>query len=156
LPGRPPPERAHGLAGLPGRLARPGRVQRLVDDPLGYGRVALQEELELLAHDLLDDAVDLGVGELGLGLALEAGLRDLDRHHRDKPLAHVVARDRRVLLLYQVVAPGEIVDDARERRLEARQVRAALKVVDRVGVGEDLVVVAVVVLHRHVDDRRRL
>ena len=40
--------------------------------------------------------------------------------------------------------------------LKPGEVRAALQVVDRVRVGEDLVVVAVVVLDRHVDDGRGL
>ncbi len=55
----------------------------------------LEEELQLLADDLLDDAVDLAVGELGLGLALEAGLGDLDGDDGDEALADVVAGDGR-------------------------------------------------------------
>ena len=44
-----------------------------------------------------------GVTSLHLRLRLEAGVRMLDRQHRHQPLAHVVARDGRVLLLEQIV-----------------------------------------------------
>ncbi len=147
---------ADGLARLARGLAGAGGVEALVDDPAGNGGVFLQEEFEFLADDLLDDAVDLRVGELGLGLALEARLRQLDGDDRDQALAHVIPGDAGILLLEQVVGLGEIVDDAGERGAEAREVRAALEVEDRIGVGEDLVVVRIVVLHRHVDDGARL
>ena len=83
---------ADGLAGLARGLAGAGGVQGLVDDALGDRRVGLEEELELLADDLLHDAVHLGVGELGLGLALEPGLGNLDRDDGHQALADVVAR----------------------------------------------------------------
>ena len=69
---------AHEIARLARRLARPRRVDGLRDDPLGDRRVLLEERAELVVDDRLDDALDLGVAELGLGLAFELRLRDLD------------------------------------------------------------------------------
>ena len=57
---------ADGLAGLARGLAGAGGVEGLVDDALGDGGVGLEEELQLFADDLLDDAVDLGLESLVL------------------------------------------------------------------------------------------
>ena len=53
--------------------------------------------------------------------------------------------------LRRLLALAKLLIDAGEGAAEAGEVRAALEIVDRVGVGEDLVVVGVVVLQRHVD-----
>ena len=59
---------------------------------------------ELVVDDRLDDALDLGVAELGLGLPLELRLRDLDADDGGQPFADVVAADAGVLeILRQVV-----------------------------------------------------
>ena len=140
---------AHQVAGLARGFARPGRVDRLADDPLGDGRVLFEELTELVVDDRLDDALDLGVAELGLGLALELRLRDLDADDRGQPLADVVAADAGVLQVLRQVALGGVgVDGARQRGAEARQVRAALVRVDVVGEREDQLGVAVVPLQR--------
>ena len=46
------------------------------------GRVLLEIRAELVVDDRLDDALDLGVAELRLGLAFELRLRDLDADDR--------------------------------------------------------------------------
>ena len=69
----------HQVARLAGRLARPGRVDRLRDDLPGDRRVLLEVGRELLVDDLLDDALHLGVAELRLGLPLELRLRESSR-----------------------------------------------------------------------------
>ena len=46
-------------------------------------------------HDPLDEALGLGVAELGLGLALELRLAELDRDDRGQALADVVAGEVR-------------------------------------------------------------
>ena len=46
---------------------------------------------EMLVDDRLDDALDLGVAELGLGLPLELRLAHLDGQHAGEPFADVVA-----------------------------------------------------------------
>ena len=119
------------------------------DHALGDRRVLFEERAELVVDDRLDDALDLGVAELGLGLAFELRLRDLDADDRRHALADVVAADRRVLQILREVVPRRVgVDRARQRRAEPRQVRAALVRVDVVGEREFLRVVAVVPLQR--------
>ena len=94
---------------------------------------------------------DFRVAELGLGLTLELRLADLDREYRGETFADVVAGEREVRLLQHVALGGVRVDDARQRRLEAGEVRAAFVRVDVVDEREDVLVVAVVVLHRELD-----
>ena len=101
-----------------------------------------------LAHDALDDALDLAVAELRLGLAFELGVRDLHRHHRGQALAHVVARHADFRVLHHAFAVGVVRERAGERRAEAHQVRAALDRVDVVHERVHGLVVAIVVLER--------
>ena len=56
---------------------------------------------ELLVDDPLDEGLRLGVAELGLRLALELRLAELDRDDRGQALADVVAGEVVVLLLEQ-------------------------------------------------------
>ena len=118
---------------------------------LAIGRVLLEELAERLVHRRLDDPLDLGVAELGLGLAFELRLGDAHVDDRRQPLAHVVARKRAGQVLEQPLGGAVVVDRARQGGLEPGEVRAALGRVDRVGVGEDLLLVALVVLHRDLD-----
>ena len=106
---------------------------------------------EPLVDERLDRGLDLGVAELGLGLTLELRLANLDREHRGESFAHVVAREREVRLLEKVALGGVRIDDARQRRLEAGEVRAAFVRVDVVDEREHVLVVAVVVLHGELD-----
>ena len=75
--------------------ARAGRVRRLGDDRLGRVRVLLEPAAEVLVRRALDERADLGVAELGLGLALELRIGEPHRHDRGEALAHVVALERR-------------------------------------------------------------
>ncbi len=79
------------------------------------------------------------------------------RNDRDEAFAHVVAGERGVLRLEEIVGLPVLVDRARERRAEAGQMRAAVGVRDRVGETENLVADRVVVLENDVEfDRLRL
>ena len=49
-----------------------------------------------------------------------------------KPFAHVVAGNRRVLLLQETVCLGVLVDRPRQRGAESGQVRAAVRIRNRV------------------------
>ena len=118
---------------------------------LGDPRVFLEEDGQLLVHQRLDVALDLGVAELGLGLPLELRLGDLHRDHRGQPLAQVFAGDRDLHVLQQVVGAGVGVHGPGQGGLEADQVGSPLVGVDVVGEGEDLLVVGVVVLHGDLD-----
>src|SRR6185369_12145270 len=62
---------ARQLARLPRRFPCLGRPHAFVDDLAGGGRILLERLGELLVDDLLDQALDVCVAELGLGLPLE-------------------------------------------------------------------------------------
>src|SRR5215218_1477045 len=137
------------------RLAR-GRARlrcrdRLADDLARLGRVLLQELGELLVDDRGDEALHARVTELGLRLALELRVGQLGRDHRGEPLAHVLAGEVVVLLLELALLTSVAVERARERRAEARQVRAALVRVDVVREREDRLLVGGVPLQRDLD-----
>ena len=106
---------------------------------------------QLLVDDGVDQGADIGVSELLLGLALELGLRQLDRDDGRDALAHVLARDL-VVALDDVVLLAVGVDDPRQRRLEAGLVHAAFGGVDVVGKGDQVFVEAVVVLQGDLGD----
>ena len=66
-------------------------------------RILIEVSHQPFVDDRGDDAVDLGVDELHLGLRFEARIRQLDAEHADQAFAHVVAGDRRILVLQQIV-----------------------------------------------------
>ena len=117
-------------------------------------RVRLEPVPERVGHRPLDEALDLGVAELGLGLALELRLAELDRDDGGEALAHVVAGEVLVLVLEQVLLAGEVVDQLGQRRPEPLLVGAALVGVDRVGVGVDRLAVGGRPLHRQLQGER--
>ena len=87
------PALAGQLARLARGLARLRRPHALVGD-LARGRRILLEGLgEAVVDDLLDQALDVGVAELGLGLPLELRIGHAHRHDRGQAFAHVVAGD---------------------------------------------------------------
>ena len=81
------------VARLAGGDAGLGRGLRLADDLLALGGVPLEPVAEAVVQHALHEAAGLGVAELGLGLALELRLGDLDRHDGRQTLADVVAGD---------------------------------------------------------------
>ena len=99
----------------------------------------------------VDEALHARVAELGLRLALELRVGELGRDDRGQTLAHVLAGEVVVLLLELALLARVAVERARQRRAEARQVRAALVRVDVVGEGEDRLLVGGVPLHRDLD-----
>ena len=137
---------ADQVARLARRLAGPGRADRLLDDVPRHRRMLLEEVAEVLVHHRLDDALDLGVAQLGLGLALELRLLHLDVQHAGEPLADVLAGEGEVFLLEELALLGHVVDGAGQRRLEPGEVGAALVGIDVVHEGEGVLVVAVLVL----------
>ena len=96
-----PLARAGQVARLAGR--EPGLLGglRLADDLLALGGVLLEPGAELVVDQSLDEALGLGVAELGLGLSLELRLGELDGDDRGEPLADVVTRDAVLGLLHQ-------------------------------------------------------
>ena len=153
---RQPPAAERGLAPdqvtrLAGGLAGPAGGDQLVHDLLGLGGVLLEVLAEPGVARRLDQAADPRVPELGLRLALELRVAQLDRYDRGQPLADVVARERLLLVLQKALVAGVVVERAGERPLEAGQVSAALVGVDVVGERERRLHVGAVPLHRHLD-----
>ena len=86
---------------------------RLADDVRGLVRVAVQPVVEVLVDDLLDEGLRLGVAQLGLRLALELRLAQLDRDDRGQTLADVLAGEVVVLLAQQLLVARVLVDQRR-------------------------------------------
>jgi hypothetical protein len=94
---------ANEIPRLARRFACPCRVDALPMMRL-RPRVLFEELPELVVDDRLDDALDLGVPELRLGLSLELRPWNLHADHAGQPFADVVAADAGVLqVLGQVV-----------------------------------------------------
>jgi hypothetical protein len=90
--------------------------------------VRVEPVAELLVDHALHEGLRLGVAQLGLGLALELRLAELDRHDGGQALADVVAGEVVVLLLEDALVPGVAVDQGGQRRTEALLVGTALGV----------------------------
>src|SRR4029079_16006834 len=151
---RPAVERAlptGQLLRLAGGLADAGGFDALHRQALRFGRMLLEVDAELVVDQRLDDALHLAVAELRLRLPLELRLGDLDADDGAHPLADVLALQRLVLVLEEVVAHGIGVHRARERRPEANDVCPAFDGVDVVREGVDGLVVARGPLHRDLD-----
>ena len=106
----------------------------------------LQVHRQLVVDDAVHQRADVGVAQLGLGLPLELGLRQLHGDHGGDALPHVLAGDL-VALLDKAVLHAVGVEHTGQGRLEARLVHTALRRVDVVGKGHQRLVIAVVVLH---------
>ena len=65
-----------------------------LDDPPGDRGVFLEVRAEFLVDDGVDDALDLAVAELGLGLAFELRVGHLDADDGGQAFADVVAGHR--------------------------------------------------------------
>ena len=126
-------------------------VTRFLDDPSPVGGVLLEVLDDALGDRLLDDALDVGVAQLGLGLALELRIGQLDADDRGEALAHVVAGEVRLLLREGARLARPVVEDAGQRGAEAGDVRAAVDGMDVVGEGQHVLGEAVVVLERDLD-----
>ena len=101
----------------------------------------------MLVEHIFHQALDLAVAQLGLGLALELGVGQLDADHRDQALPDVLTLEVAVLEVFRQVAGAHVlIDGPGEPGLEAAQMRAAFPGVDVVGKGENLLVVGVVIL----------
>ncbi len=144
---------ARELPGFASRVARARGGDALVDDQARLRGVFLEEARKALGDGVVDERADVRVAELGLGLAFELRLDELDGHDRGQPLADILAGERLVRALEQAAFLGVVVDHARHGGLEADEVRAALDGGDIVREREYVLVVAVVVLHRDLDGR---
>ena len=106
----------------------------------------LQIRRQLIGDDAVHQRADIGVAQLGLGLTLELGLRQLHGDDGGDALADVLAGDL-VALLDHTVLHAVGVQHTGQRRLKAGLVHAALRGVNVVGEGYQRLVIAVVILH---------
>ena len=74
---------------------------------------------------ILDEALDLAVAELGLGLAFKLWIRVLDGNNCRQPFSNIFASQVRFRIFQNAVFAAVIVDDARQRRFKAGFVRSA-------------------------------
>ena len=82
---------ASGLTGLAGRRASCEGLKRFANDLLGFTWMHVEPVGQMSIDLLLDEGTRLGVAELGLGLALELGISELDGDDRRQSLADVLA-----------------------------------------------------------------
>ena len=90
----------------------------------------VEKSAEPLVDRHFHGGLDFGVAKLRLGLAFELRLADLHVQHRSQPFAHIFAGEREVGFLQRISLGRVRVDRARQRRLEAGEVRAALMRID--------------------------
>ena len=86
------------MPGLAGAFAGLGRQQALLHDDLGRLRILFQVLGQVVADGRVDDAFDLAVAELGLGLAFELRLGHAERDDGREAFAAVVAAGHEVLV----------------------------------------------------------
>ena len=143
---------ADGLAGFSGGLACAVGHHGLVENEFADGGVFLKEFRQLLRDDVADKRAHGGVAELGLCLALELRLGQLDGNDGGQTFAHIVAGDLVVALdiaLFDAVG----VEHVCQRPLKALLVHAAFWGMDIVCKRDDVGVERVVILQR---DLRRV
>ena len=142
----------HLHAGVVGGVAGLGGQHHFVDDDARLLGMLLQVVAQGLADGRLHHAHHLVVAQLGLGLALELRLGDLDGDDGREAVAEVLLAQFYVLeLVKQVVLVGVFLEGGRQAAAKARQVRAALDGVDVVDEREDVLVERGVVCHGDLD-----
>ncbi|MCY1221926.1 hypothetical protein D9M72_339990 [compost metagenome] len=137
------------VAGLAGGHAGLCSGNCLADDVAGRAGIALQPVAQAVSDHALDEALDLGVAEFGLGLAFELGFRQLHGNDGGQAFADVITREVVVFFLNDVLLPRVAVNERRHGGTETLFVGSALVRVDGVGVGVDALGVCVGPLHRH-------
>jgi len=142
------------LAGLARGLAGARGLDDLAGDGLGFLRVLQQELGELRGDGGLDHALHFARDEFIFGLRGELGVGELDGQDGGEALARVVAGGRDLLALGDALFFDVVVQRARERGAETREVRTAVLLRDVVGVAEHGLRVGVVPLHRDLDADR--
>ena len=99
-------------------------------------------------HDPFNFIID----QLSLGLRVEPRIGELDADNCHQAFANIIAGNVRILLLKQIIFLRVLVDCSRQRGTEASEVRAPIDVGNGVGVAQNLVVVAVVVLDHYINE----
>ena len=109
-------------------------------------QVAVKEADDLLTCHRADRFGRVGIIQLGLGLALKAGIRMLDGDDRCHAVADIGTGKIAVLLLQAAQLAGVAVQDLGKCGLETCQVGAALRIIDIVAEAQDIFVILVDIL----------
>ena len=94
---------AHHLASLAGSHASMRGRHSLIDNGLSLCRVGIEPVIDVLVDRALDKALDLGIAQLGLGLALELRIAHLDGNNSRQAFAAVIAGKVAVLFLEELM-----------------------------------------------------
>ena len=111
-----------------------------------------KEFFQPVGNDVVDDALDFAVAQLGLGLAFELRFPYFDADDRRQAFADVFAGQVVFVLFDDAGTAAIIVDRTRQAGTEAAQMRTPFFSEDIVDEGQDIFTVAVVILHGNVDD----
>ena len=141
----------HHLACLAGGGARRCREHYLVNNGLCELGILFEVHVQSCRGCLGHCRRCLGVAELGLGLALELGFRNLYGNDCGEALAEILGRKVSLELVQELVLLRVLLEGAAETHFEALQVRTALYSVDIVDVGIYLLRIAVVVTEGNVN-----
>ena len=136
---------ADGFLGLAGCLAGTVCHHGLFKYRLCGRWVLLKIGRELVVDYAVDQSPDIRVAELLLGLTLELRLRKLDGDDRGDALADVLAGDL-IVALYGICLHAVGVYDTGERGFEAGLMHTALRSMDVVCKGDEILGIAVVIL----------
>ncbi len=139
------------IARLARRLARLTCRDDLLDNTPGCRGILLEEFRQCFADGRFDNSLNIRIAQFGLRLPLKLRIRNAHGDDGGQALARVFALNCKVDILQQVVLGAIVVDRTSERGFEPDKMRAAFNRIDVVHIREDVLLVRVVVLHRHFD-----
>ena len=110
-----------------------GSEQPLADEKFGVLGVLFQVLGQPVTHCHVDDALNVAVSQLRLGLAFELRMGHTNRNNAGQSFAEIVSRGSQIL--EQVLFLAVVVQCSRQGRTETRDVRTAFDGMDIVRVG---------------------
>ena len=114
-------------------------------------RVLVEEGHQTFVNRRIDDAVDLGVHKFHLGLRFEPRVGQFDAEHADQTFPNVIARNGWVLFFQELILLRVLIDCFGQRCPKSSEMRTAVRIWNRIGERQNLIVVGVVVLQDNID-----
>ena len=137
---------ADQFTGLFGGSTGTGCLGGLFQNCLGNGGVFLKVLGQGLVDHIADQALDEGIAQLGLGLALELSLLQLDTDDGNDTLAGIGAGKILVLIFQDAFSAAVLVQHTGQGQLKAFLVGAALRRMHVIGKTEQQFIIAVIVI----------
>ena len=137
------------ISGLAGRLSGARSVQGLGQQRLGYRRVLLKIGHQFVIYQGADQAGNVRIAQLALGLALKLGLGKLHADDGSQPLAHIVAGELLVIFFQNIKLFAVVVKHPGQGGFEPGLVGTAVNGIYVVGKGQQGLIVAVRIAQRH-------